>query len=154
MSAARFVADSSLSLVARRLRLLGYDVEVVPGARLEELLEVAEREKRTALTLSSRHPRRFARVAVVHLRRRDPAESVRTIASRFEPSGIPFSRCTECNTVLESRAPSEAIGKVPGAVLRRIHSYAHCPACSRWYWEGSHAARLRKWIEMALRTST
>src|SRR5262245_19349889 len=47
-----FVTDSSLALVARRLRFLGYDVATHPGARLEELFAAAREQGRTVLTLS------------------------------------------------------------------------------------------------------
>ena len=26
----------------------------------------------------------------------------------------------------------------------------YCPGCGKWYWEGSHVARLRAWLERAL----
>ncbi len=150
MAPARFITDSSLAFLARRLRILGYDVVVIPGARLEELLEAAAREARTALTTSTRHPRRFAGVAVRVVPREDPALTLRTIASAFEPSGPPFSRCAECNTALQRRHPFEARGEVPGPVLRGAHALTFCPGCGRWYWEGSHVARLREWLERAL----
>jgi len=150
MPPARFVTDSSLSLLARRLRMLGYDVSVLPGARLEEVLEAAGREGRTALTLSTRHPRRFAGVESLRVERGDPARAVRAIAAASEPSGLPFSRCAECNTALQRRHPFEARGEVPGPVLRQARSLTYCPGCARWYWEGSHVARLRAWLEAAL----
>lgn len=146
----RFVTDASLSFLARRLRVLGYDVAVLPGACLEEVLEAAGREGRTALTLSARHPRRFAGVPAIRVPRGDPAEAVRAIAEAHEPSGLPFSRCAECNTALQRRHPFEARGEVPGPVLRKVRSLAYCPGCARWYWEGSHVARLRAWLERTL----
>jgi uncharacterized protein len=150
VTSARFVTDSSLALIARRLRLLGYDVLVIPGARLEEILETARREGRTALTTSARHPRAFADVPARRIRPEQVAETVRAIAESIEPSGAPFSRCSECNTPLQRRHPFEARGEVPGGVLRSAASLSFCPGCGKWYWEGSHVARLREWLEQAL----
>jgi uncharacterized protein with PIN domain len=150
MTPDRFVTDSSLGLLARRLRLLGYDVLVLAGARLEEVLEAARREGRIALTMSARHPRKFADVSVRRMPRERPAESVREIAQTAVPSGTPFSRCPACNTALQRRLPIEARGEIPSKVLRAARTLTFCPACGKWFWEGSHVARLKRWLEAAL----
>lgn len=153
MPPARFVTDSSLEFVARRLRFLGYDVTSLRGARLEELFEAAEREGRILLSLSARHPRRFGAVLALALRREDPEAAVREIAARYEPTGRPFSRCAECNAPLQRRHPLEARGEVPGRVLRSARALSFCPHCGKWYWDGTHVARLREWLERVLARS-
>ena len=150
MLAARFVTDASLAFLAHRLVFLGYDVATVSGARIEELFEAGRREGRTVLTLSARHPRRFADVPAIIVPRGDAARAVRAIASAYEPAGAPFSRCAPCNQALHARHPMEARGEVPGRVLRSATVLRYCPMCGKWYWEGSHVARLRIWLERAL----
>jgi len=150
MPPARFLTDTSLDLLGRRLRILGYDVATAPGARLEELFEAARREGRTVLTLSARHPRRYADVPALRVPRADPAAALRAIAASHEPVGPPFSRCPGCNVSLQRRTPFEAVGEVPGKVLRSNPALTYCPQCGKWYWEGSHVARLREWLEQAL----
>ena len=147
---ARFITDASLAFLAHRLVFLGYDVAVIRGARLEELFEAGRRDARTVLTLSARHPRRFADLAAVVVPRGEVAHALRMIAEAHEPASAPFSRCAECNTTLQRRHPLEARGEVPGRVLRSAKALQHCPACGKWYWEGSHVARLREWLERAL----
>jgi hypothetical protein len=147
---ARFVTDSSLEFLARRLRVLGYDVRTVRGARLDELFEVGRAEGRTVLTLSHRRPRRFADVPAIGVARDRPEEALRALAAGHEPTGPPFSRCPLCNDALQSRHPFEARGEVPGRVLRAHRSLRYCPTCGKWYWEGTHVARLRAWLESAL----
>jgi uncharacterized protein with PIN domain len=146
----RFVTDSSLDFLARRLRILGYDVLTLPGARLEDLFAYALQEGRTVMTSSARHPRRFASVPAVAVPREEPAESLRSLVERHAPAGAPFSRCARCNTPLRARHPMEASGEVPGRVLRSARSLRSCPACGKWYWDGSHVARLLEWLEAAL----
>jgi uncharacterized protein with PIN domain len=150
MPPARFITDTSLEHLARRLRLLGFDVAGAGGARLDELFEAARREGRTVLTLSARHPRRFAAVPAITVPRADPAAAVRAIAAAHEPAGPPFSRCASCNTALARRMPAEAMGEVPGGVLRAARALRYCPQCGKWYWEGSHVARIREWLAAAL----
>ena len=150
MPAARFVTDASLEFLARRLRFLGYDVITHRGARLEELFEVAARDGRTVLTLSARHPRRWAHVPAVRVARGDPREALRALVAEHEPAGPPFSRCPVCNSALRSRSGFEAQGEVPGRVLRGGGPLTYCPSCGRWYWAGTHVTRLGQWLEAAL----
>jgi uncharacterized protein with PIN domain len=147
---ARFVTDASLAFLAHRLVFLGYDVALLRGARLEELFEAGRRESRTVLTLSSRHPRKFADVGAIVVPRGDVAGPLRAIAEAHAPTGGPFSRCAGCNAALHARHPMEARGEVPGRVLKSAKTLHYCPVCGKWYWEGTHVARLRVWLERAL----
>ena len=146
----RFATDASLEFLARRLRFLGYDVITHRGARLEELFEVAARDDRTVLTLSLRHPRRWAAVPSVRVERGAEAAAVRAIAAAHEPAGPPFSRCPRCGGALLRRSAFEAVGEVPGRVTRAGGPLTFCPACGQWFWLGSHVARLVGWLEAAL----
>ncbi|MBI1796174.1 MAG: hypothetical protein HY076_07055 [Candidatus Eisenbacteria bacterium] len=150
MPPARFVTDASLEFLARRLIFLGYDVAVVRGARLEELFEAARAGDRTVLTMSRRRPRAFADVAAITVARDDPAAALRALAAAHEPAGPPFSRCAECDAPLQRRHPMEARGEVPGRVLRGARALSYCATCGKWYWAGTHVARLRAWLEQAL----
>jgi uncharacterized protein with PIN domain len=147
---ARFVTDTSLEFVAHRLSFLGYDIACLHGARLEELFEAGRREGRIVLTLSDRHPRRFADVTVIVAPRNDPAAALRRVAAEHQPASPPFGRCAACNQALQTRHPMEARGEVPGRVLRTVQSVRYCPMCGKWYWEGSHVARIRAWLEQGL----
>ena len=150
MPPARFITDSSLERLARRLRFLGYDVASLRTARLDELFEIASRDGRTVLTLSARHPRRFAAVPALRVTRGDEAAAARAVAESHEPAGAPFSRCPICNSAFQRRHPFEARGEVPGRVLRASPSFHYCPTCGKWYWEGTHVARIRAWLEAAI----
>jgi uncharacterized protein with PIN domain len=146
----RFATDTSLELLARRLRLLGYDVLTCREARLEDVLEVARRDGRTVLTSSLRRPRPFADVPCLTVPREEPARAVRAIAENFRAPSPPFSRCPACNHALEKRMPMEARGEVPGGVLRVARSVQHCRGCGKWFWRGSHVDRMRAWLAAAL----
>ena len=146
----RFVTDSSLDFIARRLRFLGYDVSTLSGARLEELFDRAAADGGIVLSRSPRHPRRWGAVPLVVIDGADPSAAVRAIAARYAPAGSPFSRCPVCNVALRTRHPLEARGEIPGRVLRSIRTVSACPMCGKWYWEGTHVARIRAWLEDAL----
>ena len=145
----RFVTDASLAHVARRLRMLGFDIDVHRGARLEELLELARADGRIVLTRSPRRPKRFADVHAVTLPG-ELAAAVRTIIAAFTPASAPLRRCPTCNTPLQSRSAFEARGEVPGRVTRTGGPLTFCPSCGRWFWIGSHVAGLRNWTRQEL----
>ena len=150
MTPDRIVTDTSLAEVARRLSFLGYDVTTLRGGRLEELFEMAHREGRVVLTTSPRRPRRWAEVRAIVVSRGDPATAVRAVASALSPATAPFSRCPRCNVALQRRSAFEAVGEVPGRVTRRVAALQQCPDCGQWFWDGTHVARIRAWLERTL----
>lgn len=151
MPAARFVTDHALERLAQRLRLAGYDTRSAGRARLDEVYAIAAEDGRAVVTPSRRHPARFGAVAAIVVPREDVVAALRMAVAQFGPADTaPFSRCLVCNTTLERRHPLEAAGEVPGGVTRRFRQLAHCPGCGRWYWDGSHVARLRAWLDAAL----
>jgi len=144
------VTDASLEQFARRLRFLGYDVVTHRGARLEELFAVAGAQGRTVLTLSARRPRSAGEVPVLRVAREDEAAAVREVAAHHVPSGARWSRCPACNVALRSRSAFEAIGEVPTRVARSGWPLTSCPSCGRWFWPGSHVARMNAWFDRVL----
>lgn len=150
MDPARFATDRSLDELARRLRFLGHDVAGFGGVPLAELYELARAEGRVVLTLSRRHPRRFADVPALAMPPEDLAAQVRAVDAAYPPTGAPFSRCALCNTALQRRHPFEARGEIPGRVLRRVSVALYCPMCGKWFWRGSHVDRLCAWLSETL----
>jgi hypothetical protein len=146
----RFVTDTSLEFLARRLRILGFDVETVRGAGLEAVYERARRDARTVLTLSRRHPRRYADVPAIAVPREAPSRALREVAESFERTSAPFTRCAACNHPLGPRPSVEAAGAVPERVRSGSKTLNFCAGCGRWYWPGTHVDRLREWLERAL----
>ena len=145
----RLVTDASLAHVARRLRLLGYDVDVHRGARLEELIDVARSDGRVVLTRSTRGAPKYPGLRIVTLSG-VLANDVQLVMRTFTPASAPLRRCTACNTPLQSRSAFEARGEVPGRVARAGGPLTFCPGCGRWFWVGSHVSRLREWTEERL----
>src|SRR5438045_7258332 len=139
----RFATDSSLELLARRLRILGYDVATHRGARIEEVFAAAAAAGLTVLTLSVRRPAGTAQVPALIVARDQLAETLRAIVAGYSPTGVPWSRCPLCNLALRPRSSYEAIGEVPARVARSGGPFFSCPGCGRWYWPGTHVARLR-----------
>ena len=146
---ASWIAGSALERVARRLRLLGFDVEPGGAARLDGLVARARASGRGVLTTSVRRLPRASGVWVLTLPA-DAVAAVRQVAAIAAPASAPFRRCTLCNLELVTvDAPAEDRA-VPADVRAARHVVRRCPACGRRYWPGSHTDRLRRWLETAL----
>jgi len=59
-----------------------------------------------------------------------------------------FSRCLECNAVLEDIDRESAFEKVPAYVYLTHERFARCPSCERIYWHGTHAEEMLKQLRL------
>ena len=154
----RFVADGHLGKLARNLRLLGLDAFYEAEANDRRLLEIMTAEDRAILT----RDRRLLMHSVVRHgfcpRSSDPeeqtAEVLRRFGSLYSPSAVaPFTRCLECNGLLESVPKEKVLERLAGEplTLRYYDVYRQCATCRRIYWAGTHvdklASRVSKFVE-------
>jgi hypothetical protein len=117
----RFAADDMLGRLARWLRALGHDTVHEPTITDAELVRRAIAEQLSEVD------------AQVHLSR-----------------DRPFTRCLECNALLEGVARDEVAGRLPESVLRDHDRFWRCPHCQRAYWDGSHTRRMREALARTL----
>ncbi len=143
-----------LGTLARWLRILGEDTLYFRSIEAEELIRLAVREDRWVLTRDTRLARRLAalRVRFLLLASNDLGGQLRETARVFGLEGRPrLIRCIVCNAVLESASRAEAREAVPPFVYRTQSEFARCPACRRFYWAGTHPARIEQRLADLLR---
>jgi len=63
-------------------------------------------------------------------------------ALQLENLVAPFTRCRECNAILEDVAKEEVATRLPDKVRALYDRFKRCPGCQRVYWEGTHFARM------------
>src|SRR5690606_36581591 len=82
-----------------------------------------------------------------------PFAQLREVARAFDHGARarPFARCSRCNAELRALAPGEVERRVPARVRERQARFLACPGCGRAYWEGTHAARMRRVMAEPLR---
>lgn len=148
----RFVCDVHLGRLARFLRMIGRDVRYATGAGDAALARVSDAENRILLT---RDRELLNRSRVTHgafVRAQDPdRRRVETVA-RFNLDAYvdPFTRCLNCNTLLEPVRPERVADDLPDRVRRAHDSFYRCRSCDRTFWEGSHVDRMRDEIRSVL----
>lgn len=145
----RFVLDTHLGTLARRLRLLGFDARYRNDYSDRELLRVARDERRVILT----RDRGLLKVrTVTHgycVRASDPDSQVREVLSRLDLRGQvrPFTRCTTCNGTLGPVARAAVAARLPPRLRGDQDRFMRCAECGRIYWRGTHYDRLADWVE-------
>jgi uncharacterized protein len=146
---AHFLLDVHLGALARRLRLLGVDTAYANDADDDDLVSQANAERRVLLTqdrgLLCR--RKLWAGAYVHGAR--PDEQLADVLDRFVPPLAPWTRCTTCNGQLRRVAKPVVEPLLEPGTRRNYQVFAQCPACSRVYWRGAHAARLQAIVDRA-----
>lgn len=151
----KFLADAMLAKLARWLRLLGFDCAHDTGTSDERLVRRSLEEQRVLLTLDRRLPEEWTTAEIRVLRGAGTREQLVEVVRDYGLADAitVLSRCSECNCPVRTAAPDEARERVPPHVLRTQDTFRACPRCGRVYWEGTHAARIRRVAEEVLEES-
>jgi len=144
----KFILDVHLGKLAKYLRLLGFNVLYDNHYDDKNIIEIAKSQHRIILT---RDIGILKNKTVTHgywVRNIDWKEQVAEILTRFELFSkiAPFTRCLECNGVLEPIEKSKIEDQLPPKTKKFYQRYAKCPECNRIYWEGTHYEKMKKFV--------
>ena len=144
----KFIADSNVGKLARRLRMLGFDTLFIHPIADDLLVEIAALEGRIVLTRDTYifHRRVVfnGEVPAILITYDDVRDQVRQVLRELHlrPPFRVFSRCIECNALLEPLSREAARSRVPPYVYQTQSEYTICPRCGRIYWAGTHRQRM------------
>ncbi|HEY94659.1 MAG TPA: hypothetical protein G4O15_06940 [Dehalococcoidia bacterium] len=126
------------------LRMLGYDTDFFTSEDDWQMVICALRENRIILTKDTGIMKYGVvdngKVKAVHIDSNDPEEQIRQVNNFLDldlHDGL-FTRCMECNNLLEQRTVAEVKDRVPPYVYKTQEEYMECPVCNRIYWKGTH----------------
>jgi len=145
----KFIADVHLGKLTRYLRMMGFDVLYKNDFDDDEIVRLSLIEKRTILT---RDRGILKRSEVTHgywIRSIKVNEQVIEVIKRFDLKKLikEFTRCIECNTILESICKNEIINELPPKVSQSQKSFSICPSCKKLYWKGTHHQKMLSFIQ-------
>jgi hypothetical protein len=146
MRVTRFVADAHLGGLARLLRMAGFDTLYDNAFGDAEIVRIAERDGRIALTRDRELLKRRDLSHGCYVRARQPAAQLSEIFARLDLAGgvRPFSLCLECNAPLHRVDKAQVIDALPPHVRERHQRFSTCDVCRRVFWEGSHWRSMRE----------
>ena len=139
----KFAADKMLGRLARWLRVIGQDVIYGPHLSGYGLIRAARREGRLILTrdraLAKKNPPDYLLIQSDRFRE----QLLQVVqACRLDPLKEAFTRCVECNSLLEPIAKAAVEGKVPPYVFSTQQKFSLCPICRRIFWPATHQQRM------------
>lgn len=144
----KFIADLHLGKLASHLRMLGIDTFFRRTEPDELILNLSHEQRRAVLTkdrelLSDRRLERGYFVRSIHSR-----EQLLDVLRRFDLGDClkPFTRCIECNTILERIDKDSVLARLPERVRQHEGDFRWCATCDRVYWDGSHVERMKRFI--------
>lgn len=145
----RFLADAHLGKLAHLLRMLGFDTLFFNDAGDPRLASLSSDQGRVLLT---RDRALLMRRKVSHgcyIRSTDPREQLLQVLKRLDLGNMlrPFSRCMECNRLLQAVSESEVAAGLPKGVACHYNAFWRCTGCGRVYWKGHHYQAMQVWIE-------
>ena len=142
---ARFVVDGHLAKLARNLRMAGFDVLWQNDWHDDHIVALAHDGGRTILTRDKAMLRRGDVERGYFVRATDAEGQFAEVldALRLVPLVNAFTRCRECNALLEDVPPESVQHRLPGNVRGLYDRFRHCPGCDRVYWEGTHFQRMK-----------
>jgi hypothetical protein len=140
----KFIADVMLGRLAKRLRLLGFDVLYDPAFDDNDIIRLSLEQNRVILTRDVPLSRRPLAANNLFLQHEDVELQIEQILSAFSdlPGQRPLTRCSRCNGLLRQLPRAEARDLVPEQVYRRNMKFLYCEGCGRIYWTGTHVANM------------
>ena len=145
----KFIADVHLGKLASYLRMMGVDVLYENNIEDDEIVKISLNEKRAILTKDKGLLKQKDVTHGYWVRSSKVEEQVVEIIKRFDLKKLikEFTRCIECNSVLESISKKEMLNELPPKVSESQKSFSVCPSCKKLYWKGTHHQRMLSFIK-------
>ena len=145
----RFLADAHMGKLTHYLRMLGFDTLFFNDAGDATLAKLSADQGRVLLT---RDRALLMHKQVSHgcyIHSEEPKEQLIQVIRRMDllQRIYPFSRCMECNGLLQMVNKHEEISELPVGVACQYNEFWRCKGCRHVYWKGSHFQAMSDWIE-------
>lgn len=151
----KFLCDQMLGSLAKWLRLIGFDTFYANAEMKDnELMEVAKKEDMIVITrdkeLASKMKKQ--KLPIVELNITDVDEQLKIVLKNvvIDQKNV-LSRCSVCNTILDSIEKKDANGKVPERVFENNEKFWFCKKCDKLYWIGTHYEKILNKIDKIIK---
>ena len=145
----KFVADVHLGRLTRYLRMMGLDVLYKNDFNDDEIVLISLKERRAILTKDRGILKRNEVTHGYWVRSINVEEQAKEVLKRFDLQKEikEFSRCIECNELLNPIKKETIIEQLPPKVAKFHNEFFQCTACNKIYWKGTHYQRMLTFIK-------
>jgi uncharacterized protein len=143
-----FLADAMLGRLSKWLRVLGYDTLYRRHYRPGDLDHLVG-QGRALITRDRKTADRFGDAVLITADRvGDQLKEVRNAVTLAPDPSRYFTICLVCNETLKAVRDDEPMDNVPEYVFyQNPTTIRKCPSCLRFYWPGTHRARMIRTLE-------
>ena len=138
----KFIADVMLGKLAKRMRLLGYNVLYDRTYQDNEILRLALEQGRVILTRDTGLASRPLAQNHLLIESNLVNEQVRQAIAAYPPNSGPLTRCSVCNGPLAVVNKEDTRDLVPDHIVATVNEFWRCRQCGRVYWKGSHVRNM------------
>jgi hypothetical protein len=151
----KFIVDVHLGKLARYMRMFGFDTSYKNNFIDDEIVNFSVEEKRTILTKDRDILKRSVVTHGYFVRSNDIKKQLIEIINRFDLKNQirEFTRCIECNSVLEFVQKEEIIDNLPPKISESQRSFSTCTDCKKIYWKGTHYQKMNAFIQSLKNTN-
>ncbi len=139
----RFVVYK-LQKLAILLRILGFDVLYFQNEDYMSVINLTKREYRILLS-RVKFLRKLPWIFYLHKIDLDGQleQIINKLKLKINKEHL-FSRCSNCNNILQKVKEEEVMGKIPLDVRRRGYWFKRCFNCGKIFWNGNHMPTLKE----------
>lgn len=150
----KLICDHMLGSLAKWLRIFGFDT-LYPDATTtdDSILQIAKEESRLLISRDKQLIQRGkkAQLPILEIQTTKLAEQVTQVLSHIPvDEKTILSRCTLCNTPLQSIEKKGLESRVPEKVFKTRDEFWYCPICEKYYWMGTHYENMSEKIKILL----
>lgn len=147
----KFIVDSMLGTLAKKLRLLGYDCIYSSTIDDNEIIKLSLNENRIIITRDKQLVTNSKKMSLKVIQITEDSQEkqilkINSIINIRLKINAETTRCSLCNEKLE-KIDKNLLSNIPKKVLDIHNDFWQCCNCKRVYWKGTHITKLQKFID-------
>ncbi len=121
------------------LRLLGYDAAIYASISFDNMIRLANKERRIILTRSHKQASSSQKFSRIHIKSESRKEQITEIIDFITMNkNLLFTRCLKCNRSLNSLNKEKIKDLVPSYIYETHNEFKICRKCGKVFWHGTH----------------
>lgn len=145
----KFVLDVHLGVLAKYMRMLGFDVRYQNDYSDAQIIDISLKERRAILTRDLGILKHTRVTRGYWVRNTNPVKQIEEIVERFDLKNNikEFSRCIRCNLLLKPVEKKKVLNRIPPKVKAAKQEFYYCRKCDKVYWKGTHYDKMNELIK-------